>query len=262
MRLFFPVAMCAVVLASCSSSSNNDDSSTAGDLSVVEPEYSTELNLLSGADDGIDLSGKGALLTVTRDSAEWGGISIKTDNSETDRVSLAFSFSSSSIAATENGRGRLTFRANLFNSLADSGVGTGENGNSGDATIRMSVRNQFGGERDVLVCANIINDDGTSTPFVTETEDGDGDGCAGLGWSFDYDTEHTLTIGINRENQTVLLGFDDDIRELASTVAMYDVADGFQSIFVGTPGEGERVQVRLLSLDTGVFVDETFENLQ
>ena len=255
---FLPLTLTIALVSGCSGSSSDNDSPAVELIDAFEP---LELFDLVGENDGVDLSGEGALFTVTTGSDDFGGAFFRTNDPVSDQISLKFIYNSTSTNAG-GGDSRITLQANLFNSIADGGNGTGENGTGGDAEMSLRVRNRSDGTMDVLACAFVENADGTVTPFVTETEDGDGDGCAGLDWFFGFDTEHTLTIGVNRENQSVLLGFDDDIREFPSLIAMNEAADGFASVFVGARGDGSFAQIRVTSLDTGIFVDTEFESLE
>jgi len=139
--------------------------------------------------------------------------------------------------------------------------GTGDNGAGGDAEMSLRVRNRSDGTLDVLSCANVRNGDGTTTPFVAETENGDGDGCSELGWFPEFDTQHTVTIGVDPESQSILMGFDNDLRQFPSLVPINEPADGFAAIFVGARGNGTVVQARVTELDTGTFVDTGFDGL-
>lgn len=249
------LAAVSILAASLLGCSDNDD----GDSTVIEEEalYSIDSSSITESGDGISIEEEGAVFKVTTDSEEFRGIFVRPLNGNSDSISINFNYSSES-ATVEGGDNRLTLRGVFFNSLADGGVGTGENGNGGNAVIRLSVRNQSDGTRDVLACASIIGDDGSLTSFVEETEDGDGDGCAGLDWTFDYDTDYELSVGINRDNQSVIFSFDGDSREYASTVAMFEPSNGFQELFVSSVGVASTAIVSISSISTDIFTDTEF----
>lgn len=260
---------CLIAIVGCSSSSTSDLDAPLDDLNLeatTEDETAPSIDFMLqesgslGQTDGINLNGEGALVTVSADSSDRNSISIANTDPETNEISLSFTVTSES-NITENGDGRFTLFTTLFNSLADGGVGTGNDGNAGNARIVLAVRNMSEDNQNILACATVEGDDGSRTPFIIETEDGDGDGCAEFGWFFEYDIEHTITIGVNRDNQTVTFAFDDDVRELASTVAMFEPANGSAGVFIEARGAGEIFQVRLNSLTINETTDSEFSDL-
>jgi len=231
-----------------SSGTDTVSSTDSGDFSPF-----IDLFGLAGNDDGIDLTDEGALFTVTSGSEGDGGIFVSTDQ-VSDQISLKYNFSSTSINAV-GGDSLIALELSLLQPQMD-----GDNGGE-EIVLSLNARNRADGIMDVLACAILVDADGARGPFVAETEDGDGDGCAELEWFFGFDTDHTLTIGVDRENQSVVLGFDDDIRDLPSLFPVGDMAVGTANLFVGASGDGSFVQVRLVSLDTGAFVVDQFESL-
>jgi len=147
----------------------------------------------------------------------------------------------------------------FFNALQDGGVEGSDQPGNGDVVIRMSMVKSFNGLF-IHACAFVpspLGPNGVISSIITEN----GSGCFS-DWTFETDREHFISMGVDREKETIIFSLDDEVREFSSTLNMYDAAMPTQSISVVSRGVGFVSVVEISEVATDNFVDNTLDGLK